>query len=209
MTRRYKAVTVLALGAVLLAGCGRSDDESTSGSGATLPTPAAVSGFPLTVTNCGQTQTFEKPPARVATMDSLSSEIMLHLGLGPAIVGHSHPTPEPFAGGAGIPSIAEAYQALPLISEEYPSLEVLLNASPDLVTGNSDVYTFGPTTGGGTGFVRSELAAVRASPATRSCARARRLPTTCSSPATRSSARSSGRRPKPGRWSTASADRWL
>ena len=92
-------------------------------------------------------------------MDSLSSEIMLHLGLGPAIVGHSHPTPEPFAGGAGIPSIAEAYQALPLISEEYPSLEVLLNASPDLVTGNSDVYTFGPTTGGGTGFVRSELAA--------------------------------------------------
>ncbi len=161
MAGRYKAAAALAVGALLLAGCGSSDDETTSGSDTTTTgatTTAALAGFPLTITNCGQTQTFQKPPSRVASMDSLSTEIMLHLGLGKAVVGHSHPIPKPFDGGAGIPSVATAYTALPVISEEYPSLEILLNASPDLVTGNSDSYTFGPTTAGGTGFVRTELA---------------------------------------------------
>ena len=86
--------------------------------------------------------------------------------------------------------------ALPVISEEYPSPEVLLNVTPDLVTGNSDSYTFGPTTEGGTGFVRTDLAS-RASTPTPSCARARRPPTTSSSPGTRSSGGSSGRRQRP------------
>ncbi len=153
--RRYTAAAVLAAFAAILGGCGSSDGGSDQVSGTSAPVAA---GFPVQITNCGQAMTFDAPPSRAASMDSLSTEIMLHLGLEESIVGHSHPTDKPFDGGAGIASVARAYAALPVISEEYPSPEVLLNVTPDLVTGNSDSYTFGPTTEGGTGFVRTDLA---------------------------------------------------
>ncbi|MGH3695568.1 MAG: hypothetical protein ACRDRX_16545 [Pseudonocardiaceae bacterium] len=65
------------------------------------------------------------------------------------MVGTAYRSGEIFPGGAGFPSLADAYAKIPVLVEQYPSQEVQLNAAPDFVTGNSDEYTFGPTTEGG------------------------------------------------------------
>ena len=155
MKRRcYRAAAIVVVFAVLLAGCG-STASDTDASGTTA---AAPPGFPLTITNCGQSMTLERPPTRAASMDQISTELMLHLGLEGALVGTASRSGDVFDGGAGFTSLTAAYAKIPVLAELYPSQEVLLNASPDFVTGNSDLYTFGPTTEGGTGFTRADMA---------------------------------------------------
>ena len=149
---RYAALALIS--ATALVACGDDADDEPAGSSAATP-----AGFPLTVTNCGREQTFEKPPSRVASMGQISSEFLLHLGLEDSMVGTASKSTDVFDGGGGFESIAAAYESVPKLADKYPSQEVLLNATPDLVVGNSDAYTFGPTTSGGTGFTRADMAA--------------------------------------------------
>ncbi len=149
---RYAALALIS--ATALAACGDDGDDGPAGGSAATP-----AGFPLSVTNCGQKQTFDKPPSRVASMDQIASEFLLHVGLEDSTVGTASKSGDVFDGGAGFESIAAAYASVPVLSDKYPSQEVLINATPDLVVGNSDAYTFGPTTSGGTGFTRADMAA--------------------------------------------------
>lgn len=157
-TRRYTTAAVLAVCATRLAGCGSTATEPASGANGPAPNATAPPGFPLEITNCGQTQTFEKPPTRAASMDQISTELLLYLNLERSIVGAASRSGEIFGGGAGFPSLTDAYAQVPVLAANYPSQEILLNAAPDFVTGNSDAYTFGPTTEGGTGFTRADMA---------------------------------------------------
>lgn len=40
------------------------------------------------------------------------------------------------------PNLAASYATVPVLAEQYPSTEVLLGASPDVIIGNLDTYTF-------------------------------------------------------------------
>ncbi|MGH3925921.1 MAG: ABC transporter substrate-binding protein, partial [Pseudonocardiaceae bacterium] len=142
----------------LLVGCGGAASAPVPGTPASNGA-GATAGFPLEITNCGQSLRFDGPPTKAVSMDQISTEIMLHLGLERSMVGTAHRSGEIFAGGAGFPSLAGAYETVPVLAEQYPSQEALLNAAPDFVTGNADTYTFGPTTEGGTGFTREDMAA--------------------------------------------------
>lgn len=71
-------------------------------------------------------------------MDQITTELMLHLGLGSSMVGTASQSGEAFSGGAGFPSLVDAYATIPVLAEQYPSQEVLLNAAPAFVIGNSD-----------------------------------------------------------------------
>lgn len=98
----------------------------TAGEGAA----ASDSGFPLTIENCGLTTTYDAPPQRAVTMNQAATEIMLALGLEERMVGTA------YLDDAILPEYETAYASIPVLSEEYPSQEILLGVEPDFIYGS-------------------------------------------------------------------------
>ena len=86
-------------------------------------------GFPVTITNCGVTTTYQRPPGRVVTMNQHATEIMLALGLAGRMVGTA------YLDDRILPRYRAEYRRIPVLAERYPSYEVLLKAAPDFVYG--------------------------------------------------------------------------
>lgn len=105
----------------LLSACGGG---ATGGGGTRAASPP---GFPVTITNCGVTTTYEHPPQRVVTMNQHATEIMLALGLGDRMVGTA------YLDDRILPEYRDEYHSIPVLAEQYPSYEVLLKAAPDFV----------------------------------------------------------------------------
>ncbi|MEU1047248.1 ABC transporter substrate-binding protein [Streptomyces sp. NPDC005897] len=127
-TRGFLRATAAAaaLSSVLLtAACGASDD----GDRDAKATAAAPAGFPVTIDNCGEKTTYDKPPSRVVTIHQHPAELMLALGLKDRMVGTAFPD------SAVLPSLKEDYEAIPELAEKEPSFERVLDAEPDLVYG--------------------------------------------------------------------------
>lgn len=121
MTVRATLFTLLSA-AALIAGCSSATTEAPDGQ-------AAAEGFPVTIDNCGEMVTFERPPTRAVGYFQQSTEIMLALGLQESLVGRVFPDNDP------LPEYAEAYNAVPEISNEDASFEQLLAVNPDFVYG--------------------------------------------------------------------------
>lgn len=89
---------------------------------------AGASGFPVTVDNCGQPLTFERPPQRAIIQDINMSQMAFALQLQPSIVG--------VTGISGwyknIPEFTQQQGTIPELAPKYPTIENLLAASPDL-----------------------------------------------------------------------------
>jgi iron complex transport system substrate-binding protein len=120
--RRWRATIIaLAAGATLLAGCGGEP---------VAPTAAeAAPGFPVTIDNCGETVTVDAPPTRAVGYFQHSTELLLALGLQDSMVGTVYPDNPP------LPRYAEAYLAIPELSDKDASFEQLLAVTPDFVYG--------------------------------------------------------------------------
>lgn len=124
-----------ALAASAVAGCSGttpsgepSTPPSTSTTAPTSSAPtAATPGFPLTLDNCGVEVTVDTPPERVVTIKSSTTEMLLALGVGDRIVGTGFPD------GPVPPEYADAAADLPVLSDQVPAAEVVLEAEPDLV----------------------------------------------------------------------------
>lgn len=114
--------------AVALASCGGAGAGAPSASGtAPAATASSPSRYPVTVDNCGTAVTFDAAPARVVTVKSSTTEMLLALGAGATIVGTAYPdgpAPAPWT---------DAAAAIPVISDKVPSNEVVLATEPDLV----------------------------------------------------------------------------
>ncbi|KUH74090.1 hypothetical protein AU184_25220 [Mycolicibacterium novocastrense] len=119
--RRHLAAAVIS--ALLCTSCGTATPptDTTSDDG--------LAGFPVTVTNCGITTTYDRPPRRAVALNQHSVETMLALGLEKSMVGTA------FLDDRVLPEYRDAYEAIPVIAEEYPSYETLLAAEPDFVYG--------------------------------------------------------------------------
>ncbi|WP_295835545.1 ABC transporter substrate-binding protein [uncultured Microbacterium sp.] len=116
---------VLVATAALLTGCGASEavpeaSAAAAGEGSTT--------YPLTVENCGREITFAAPPSRTVSLDQDSTEILLSLGLADRIAGTASWT-DPV-----LDSLADANAAVPRLSDNAPSYEVVLGTDPDFVT---------------------------------------------------------------------------
>lgn len=89
---------------------------------------AGASGFPVTVDNCGQPLTFERPPQRAVIQDINMSQMAFALQLQSSIVG--------VTGISGwyknIPEFTQQQGKIPELAPKYPTIENLLAASPDL-----------------------------------------------------------------------------
>lgn len=98
--------------------------------------------FPITVENCGLATTYTEAPTRAVTMNQAATEIMLALGLEGSMIGTAYLDDDTV-----LPQWQAAYASVPVLSDEYPSQEVLLGVEPDFVYG---VYrsAFGDTAAG-------------------------------------------------------------
>lgn len=72
---------------------------------------------------------FDKAPKRAVSMSQFTTEIMLKLGLKNNMAGTAFLEEEIY------PSVASDYKQVPVLAEKWPSLEELLAADPDFVTG--------------------------------------------------------------------------
>ena len=89
----------------------------------------AQTGFPLTIDNCGMQVDLVAAPARVVTIKSTATEMLLALGLEDKIVGvgfQDGPVPAPWA---------DAAVGLPVLADKLPSQEVVLEVEPDFIYG--------------------------------------------------------------------------
>ncbi|MEU9380685.1 ABC transporter substrate-binding protein [Streptomyces sp. NPDC048279] len=127
---------------LLTAACGGSSSDDKA-SDTTTEAAASKAGYPVTLDNCGQKQTFEKAPSRVVVMNGASvAEVstLLALGLGDRIVANQQGY-----GMSEVPGRAAAIKALPTgdvkVNEAYDiPREAMLGLRPDLVL---SVTTYG------------------------------------------------------------------
>jgi iron complex transport system substrate-binding protein len=84
--------------------------------------------YPLTVENCGSSQTFDGVPSRVVSLDQGSTELMLSLGLADRIVGTASWT-DPVR-----ENLAEANARVPRLADNAPTYEAVMGTNPDFVT---------------------------------------------------------------------------
>ncbi|WP_377287326.1 ABC transporter substrate-binding protein [Planomonospora corallina] len=126
--RSAAAVAVVTLG-LAAAGCGAT---STSPSAARAERPAAA----VTVSSCGRTLSFERPPRRVMTLDQSSTETLLALGLQTGMAGTSNLKTKV------APRYRAAYDSVPVLSPKILTAEQLRAATPDLVVSSfTALYT--------------------------------------------------------------------
>ncbi len=91
------------------------------------PRPAVTGGHPVTVDNCGTEVTLDAPPERIVTIKSTSTELVLALGLADKLVGTG------FADGPVLEEWADEVADVPVLSEQAPGQESVLETEPDLV----------------------------------------------------------------------------
>lgn len=116
-----------------LAACGGQTAQSPAPTQSPAQSDAAEG--PVTIENGGRTLTFGEVPQRVVCLNMQMTEMMLMLGLGDKVIYTCYTNAEPMV------QIKDAFNAIPLLSEKYPSTEVLLGAEPDLVLGQRFGFT--------------------------------------------------------------------
>ncbi|MEH0430347.1 ABC transporter substrate-binding protein [Streptomyces stelliscabiei] len=139
---RPVAIALAAALCLLTAACGSSSSDDKAGD-ETTEAAASKSGYPVTLDNCGQKETFQKAPSRVVVMNGASvAEVstLLALGLGDKIVANQQGY-----GMSEVPGRAAAIKKLPTgdvkVNEAYDiPREAMLGLRPDLVL---SVTTYG------------------------------------------------------------------
>ncbi|WP_405818640.1 ABC transporter substrate-binding protein [Streptomyces sp. NBC_01390] len=132
---RPVATALAAALCLLTAACGDSSD-SDKASAKTTEAAASKTGYPVTLENCGQKETFTKAPSRVVVMNGASvAEVstLLALGLGDKIVANQQTY-----GMSEVAGRAAAIKALPTgdvkLNDAYDvPREAMLGLRPDLV----------------------------------------------------------------------------
>ncbi len=108
-------------------------------------TPAATAEpttYPVTMENCGNTLTFDKAPERVVSLYSVTTELLLRLGLEEHIVAAAN-------FGELLPAdLLSVYEQLNLVGENFViPREVLLTQKPDLVMDNQPDWFYSAENG--------------------------------------------------------------
>lgn len=88
---------------------------------------ALATTYPLTIENCGYTETFTRPPERVVALGQNTVEILLLLGLQDKVVASAYwPTKV-------LPQLAAQNAGIKLLTVEIPTLEAILAPGPDFI----------------------------------------------------------------------------
>ncbi len=118
-----RVLATLLVTGVTLAGCSRG--QAQKGPGAAEPFAE-----PVAITNCDREATYTSPPQRIISMNDHVTETLLQLGVGDRIVGMGYGEQDEI-----LPEVAEQFDAIPSLAEEYPTWEQIVDLEPDLVVG--------------------------------------------------------------------------
>ncbi len=130
--RTFRSLVPLLLsGALLASGCGAGSTTDDSAA------PAAATGYPRTVDDCGHEVKVTSPPRRAVSLNQGTTEIMLSLGLADRMAGTATWT-DPVMKG-----LEKANAGVPRLADDMPSFETVLDAEPDFVAA-SFASTLGP-----------------------------------------------------------------
>lgn len=99
-----------------------------------LPGESSATIYPLTIQNGDHTLVFEKAPERAVSLNLHTTELILALGLADKMVGTA------YANATILPEYEADYNQIPILAEQYPSLETLVAAEPDFTYGRSSAY---------------------------------------------------------------------
>jgi iron complex transport system substrate-binding protein len=114
------SAAVLTCAAVFLTACGAMNDSASPAAGADR-----APGFPVTVTSCGRTLTFDAPPERVVILSPMIARDLVALGVGDRVIGQS---------GTDYFAPPQETAEVPVLSKNnVTSTESILGARPDLV----------------------------------------------------------------------------
>lgn len=148
--KKISSLLTVAILSLSLMGCGISnsnEENDASVESSSNSESSTTEGYPVTiesysVSSDGSTwekveETFEFSPERVVCNNQGTAELMLRLGLGDRIAG--------VAAVYGEPSddIADEFNQLNVISEDYASKELVLGVDPDCVIGRGDLFIDG------------------------------------------------------------------
>ncbi|MGG3884483.1 ABC transporter substrate-binding protein [Brevibacillus panacihumi] len=132
MNRKFnwKKMSIIGVCAItmLLAACGVNQPANQNSQGAgSQSLSGQESGQSVVIQNNGREIRFDKAPERAVTLNQHVTEVMLALGLEAKMVGTA------YLDDAILPIYEEAYEKIPVLSDKYPSKEVLAAADPDFV----------------------------------------------------------------------------
>ena len=132
MKRNLFVTSVLCMFLLLVTACSSGGQDSAG-------SPAAPDSGSFTVVSSvdGMDYSMEFPeaPSRAVSLSGFTTEMMLALGLEDQMAGTAYKDNEI------LPEFKTAYESIPVLSDKYPSQEVLLNASPDFITGWSSAVS--------------------------------------------------------------------
>ncbi|UIO44412.1 ABC transporter substrate-binding protein [Brevibacillus brevis] len=111
---------------LMVSACGSTTTTQAPAKTEQTAAPAAESK-PVTLTNNGIEMTYPKAPERAVTLNQHVTEIMLALGLADKMVGTA------YLDDKILPELKLEYDKVPVLSDKYPTKEVLLAANPDFV----------------------------------------------------------------------------
>src|SRR5699024_7048631 len=80
--------------------------------------------------NCDREATFDAPPQRDISMNDHVTETHIQMGAGDRIVGMGYGEQDEV-----LPEVAEQFDAIPSLAEEYPTWEQIVDLEPDRVVG--------------------------------------------------------------------------
>ncbi|KRA39525.1 iron ABC transporter substrate-binding protein [Nocardioides sp. Root614] len=93
-------------------------------------TSSPTSGYPVEVTTCGFTSTLDARPTRAITMNQGATEVALALGVEDQLAGTG------YIDDAVPAEWKEAYDSVPVLSDQYPDHETVISVKPDFVYGS-------------------------------------------------------------------------
>ena len=123
----FLLLTFLTFLLVMLTSCGQSNTSmKTSAEGEVYER--------VDIETKDRTITFEEMPERVVTLEQSATEMMLALGLEEYMVGTAFQTSEV------LPGYEEAFEAIPIVADKYPSKEAFLGVNPDFAFAGINIF---------------------------------------------------------------------
>ncbi len=118
MFNRPLTIAASGLAVLALAGCGAGAPKADTGD-------KTSAGYPVTITSCGVSTTLTAKPEHAVTLNQGATQVVLALGAGDQLAGTA------YLDDAIPAKWKAAYDAIPVLSKEYPSKEQFLAAKPD------------------------------------------------------------------------------
>ncbi|GAA0786381.1 ABC transporter substrate-binding protein [Hathewaya limosa] len=141
--RLISLICSLSIVTVLMSGCGTKSSESKTEdkkqNAQVEQKQEKKSNYPVEITNYDEDGNevkvvFKEKPKKVITTNEPPTELLLTLGLEDCMIGTS------YLDNPILPELKEKYDKIPVLSEKYPSKEVVLSKQPDLLFGWSSVF---------------------------------------------------------------------